>query len=51
MLANHYNDIKCINAYYEKFVVEKNSTMLPTQLKATISAAYFLIKNRIWNQS
>jgi hypothetical protein len=37
------NDILCIKELYNLFLKEKNSTLNPNQLKASISAGYFLI--------
>ncbi|MGR7813412.1 hypothetical protein [Lacinutrix undariae] len=37
------NDILCIKELYNLFLKEKNSTLIPNQLKASIAAGYFLI--------
>lgn len=39
---NFTNDVHCIKALYESFLTEQNSTLSPLQLKASISAGYFL---------
>ncbi len=39
---NFTNDVLCIKALYESFLTEQNSTLSPLQLKASISAGYFL---------
>lgn len=37
------NDALCIKELYRLFLLEQNSTLNPTQLKATVAAGYFLI--------
>lgn len=46
LIAQHFNDVKCIRAFYEKFLKEKNTSLSDIQLKAAISAAYYLIKTK-----
>lgn len=43
IFSNFTNDILCIKELYNLFVKEQNSILNPTQLKASISAGYFLI--------
>lgn len=43
IFLNFTNDILCIKELYSSFVKEQNSTLNPSQLKASISAGYFLI--------
>jgi hypothetical protein len=43
---DYYNDIKCIRAFYSKFLKEKNTSFSDIQLIAAISAAYYLIKTK-----
>lgn len=47
IFKNYYEDAKCIKALYEKFVIEKNTILNEIQLKATISAAYYLITTKL----
>lgn len=42
----YFNDVKCIKAFYEKFLKEKNTNLSDIQLIAAISAAYYLIKTK-----
>ncbi|MGU3376181.1 hypothetical protein [Chryseobacterium sp. M5A1_1a] len=42
IFQNFTNDVLCIKALYESFLIEQNSTLSPLQLKASISAGYFL---------
>lgn len=43
IFSNHTNDILCIKELYNTFLNENNSTLNPLQLKAAISAGYYLI--------
>ncbi|MBD3581552.1 hypothetical protein [Flavobacterium selenitireducens] len=46
ILRIHFNDEDCIEDLYNNFLKQKNTTLTETQLKAAISAAYFLIKSQ-----
>ncbi|WP_185212703.1 hypothetical protein [Sphingobacterium mizutaii] len=43
IFRNHTNDIACIKELYDLFITESKTTLSQTQLKASISAGYFLI--------
>jgi hypothetical protein len=43
IFSNFTNDVLCIKELYRLFLLEQNSTLNPTQLKASISAGYYLI--------
>jgi len=46
LFTQFFKDEKCIKALYNKFLNDKSSTLLEIQLKAAISAAYYLIKTK-----
>lgn len=46
LLSKHVKDVKCIREFYDKFLKEKNTSLSDIQLKAAISAAYYLIKTK-----
>lgn len=43
IFSSFTNDILCIKELYKLFLSEQNSTLNPTQIKASIAAGYFLI--------
>lgn len=43
IFLNYTNDVLCIKELYDLFIKERNSTLSQLQIKAAISAGYFLI--------
>lgn len=43
LFLNFTDDVQCIKELYDLFLKEHNSTLSPNQIKAAISAGYFLI--------